>query len=330
MATLTGDPSGSALGPPTSRRDGPRWKNVLFPPVPLERLAIFRILVTLFALVDLLIFAPTLLRYAGVHPMFFDPVYLLALPSWAGIDVHPVPPPMVYVGLLTMSVAALAAAAAGYRTRLALAVAAPLYLYHWALFNSWGKINHGKIPIVVALFALTVAPAGARLAVDNLRRRREGREPPGPSTDDRLAGWALRLVGAVVVASYLLSVVAKMTNSGVSWPFEPILAVQLRFAEGALLAPVAELLSNQPDLLVAIQILTLVIEIASVLAFVGGWPRTVVLFALAGLHLGSYLLIETEFFGFILCYAVFFRLEEGVDRIRIAGRSRRRDVLQRR
>lgn len=330
MATLTGRPSGSGSGSPPGRRTGPRRKDLLFPPVPLERLAIVRILVTAFAFVDLLIFAPTLLRYAGVDPMFFDPVYLLALPSWAGINIHPVPTPAVYAGMLGVSIAALAAALVGYRARLSLSVATPLYLYHWALFNSWGKINHGKIPIIVALFVLTVAPAGARFAVDALRRRREGLEPPGPATEDRLAGWALRLIGAVVVASYLLSVVAKMINSGVRWPLEPVLAVQLRFAEDALLAPVAQWLSHRPGLLIAIQVLTLLIEIASVLAFVGGWPRNLVLLALAGMHLGSYLLIETEFFGFILCYAVFFRLEEGLDRVRTMAPTRRREVVRRR
>lgn len=209
-------------------------------------------------------------------------------------------------------------AAVGYRTRVALAPAAPLYLYHWALFNSWGKVNHGKIPIVVALFVLAVAPSAARLSVDAWRARRAGLASPG-DVHDRLAGWALRVVGVIIVVSYAFSVVAKLTNSGIAWVGEPVLLTSMRTGDSALHV----FLVDRPWLLVVMQALTLLVEAAAVLVFLGGWVRNVLLAALAGFHIGSYVLLETEFFGFLVGYLVFFRLERIPQWLRALGTDMR-------
>jgi hypothetical protein len=293
------------------------WRDVWFPAVPIERVAIFRIAVAAFALIDVVVFSNYLIGYTAVDPVFFDPVYLLAAPSFLGIDALPVPTGAGYLVLYTLMIAALVSAVIGYRTRVALALAAPLYLYHWVLFNSWGKINHGKIPVIFALFVLIVAPAGGRLAVDAVRRRRAAGRPDERPTHDRLAGWALRVVGVLVVGSYLFSVYAKLVNSGLGWPLEPILAVEFRAAAH----PLGLLLAEQRQLLVVLQGVTLVAEAAAVFAFAGGWRRNLVLLTLGGMHVGSYVLLGTEFFAFILCYLVFFRLEDGLAwlRLRLAG-----------
>lgn len=283
------------------------WTEIWFPAVPIERVAIFRIAVTLFALVDVVVFSNYLIGYTAIDPVFFQPVYLLAAPSFLGIDALPIPSRAGYLVLYLVMIAALLSAVVGYRTRAALAIAAPLFLYHWALFNSWGKINHGKIPLIFALFVLIVAPAGGRLAVDTVRRRRAGWGENAP-THDRLAGWALRVVGVVVVGSYLFSVYAKLANTGLGWPLEPILAVEFRAAAH----PIGLFLAQQRELLVVLQGVTLVAEAAAVFAFAGGWRRNLVLFTLGSMHVGSYVLLGTEFFAFILCYLVFFRLEYGL------------------
>ncbi|GGI09676.1 HTTM domain-containing protein [Egicoccus halophilus] len=286
-----------------------RWQAFWFPAVPLERLAIFRVAVSVFAFLDVVVASRYLLGYPSVAPVFFDPVYLLAGFSLMGLDVHPVLPTGAFSALFGLLLTSLAAAAIGWRTRIALAVAAPLYLYFWAVFNSWGKINHGKIPVVFALFVLAVAPAGARLGRDALRRRR--RVVATEADADPLAGWALRVVGVVVVASYLLSVYAKLDNTGPSWPLQPVLAMHLRDAGGTL----ATLLSRQRELLVVLQSVTLLAEALAFLAFTKGRSRNVVLAVLGSFHVVSFVLIGTEFFGFVVCYLVFFDTEVGLRRL---------------
>ncbi len=281
------------------------WDRFWFPPVPTERVAIFRLIVTGFALIDVTVFSRYVLRYSENDLAFFHPVVLLRVPELLGLNVHPIPPPAVHAVLYGVMIAALLASFIGYRTRLALAVAAPLFLYHWAIFNSWGKVNHGKIPVIIALLVLIVAPAAGRYSVDALRRRGRA-HPDDPVVLDPLGGWALRVVGFIVVAAYMLSVLAKLANSGPTWAFQPVLARSLLTVD----SPLASLMLEQPTLLVAAQIATLVAEALAVLAFAGGWRRNVVLATLASMHIGSYLLLRTEFFGFIVCYAVFYNLEE--------------------
>lgn len=281
------------------------WRAWWFPPVPLERLGLFRIAVATFAFLDVAFFSDYVLRYAEVDRTFFDPIYLLQIPQWLGIGGVPVPSSMAgFAVLYVVMLVALLAAVVGFRARIALAVGGVLYLYHWAVFNSWGKVNHGKIPVIAALLVLTVAPSAARYSVDAWRRRRACR-PPVVELDP-VAGWALRVVGVLLVAAYLLSVLAKLDNAGIGWPLEPIVQLQLMVGgDGG----VAAWLADRPVLLHVMQALSITVEAAAFLALAGGWLRNVVLAALAGFHLGSYLLLETEFFGFLICYSAFFRLE---------------------
>ena len=69
-----------------------------------------------------------------------------------------------------------------------------------------------------------------------------------------------------------------------------------------------ELLMN-PEVLVTLQAMTIVVEAAAVLAFPGGWVGNALLAILAAFHLGPCLLLETEYFGFLICFLVFFELE---------------------
>ena len=297
-----------------------RWDGWWFAPIPVERVAIFRLLITGFALIDVTLVSNYVLRYSQVDRSFLDPVMLLEIPLRLGIE--PVPSPGVHIALHFVMALALLASFLGYRTRLALAVAAPLYLYHWALFNSWGKVNHGKIPAVIALLVLVLAPAGYRYSLDALRRRRQGRSVDDGALDP-LAGWALRVVGFVVVASYPLSAIAKLLNAGPSWPLQPVVQSTLLRVDG----PVAEALADRPGLLVVAQTVTFVAEFAAILILFGRWPRNVLLAFFGAFHLGSYFLLETEFFGFLVCYAVFFDLEDIPARLRNRLGPRKRGVV---
>lgn len=285
-----------------------RWHRWWFPAVPVGRVAMFRLLITGFALVDVAFVSNYMLQYSGVDRSFFEPVFLLELPSLLGLGFAPVPAPGLHLAIYAVMIVALLASFVGYRTRVALLVAAPLYLYHWSLFNSWGKVNHGKIPAVIGLLALVVAPAAGRYSLDAWRRRRgRGHQTRSPdATHDPLGGWVLRIVGVFVVGAYVLSVVAKLMNAGIGWPLQPVLRSSLLAAPG----PLADIMVNLPGLLILAQFATIVVEAAAVLAFAGGWRRNLVLAILGLFHLTSYSLLETEFTGFLVCYAVFFRLEE--------------------
>jgi hypothetical protein len=274
-----------------------RWNQFWFPDVPLDRVAIFRIAVSVFALIDVAFVSNYVIGYTSVDPMFFDPV------AWIDVLGLPVPSATTYGIMTAVLIASLALASVGYRARYALLVAAPLYLYHWSLFNSWGKINHGKIPVVLALFVLILAPSAAALSVDAWRRRRAG--APEPPVTDPVAGWALRVVGVAIVSAYALSVVAKLRNTGISWVVEPVLQAQLLLGDSGM----HRFLVDHPQILVGAQVFTIAVEATAVLVFLGGWVRNVLLATLAGFHLGSYVLLETEFSGFLVCYLAFFALE---------------------
>jgi hypothetical protein len=287
------------------------WDRFWFPEVPLERVAIFRIAITAFALIDVVFVSNYMIGYTEVDPLFFDPIYLLR------VGTFPVPSSGTYLVMSGIMAISLFCALVGYRARLALAVAAPLYLYHWALFNSWGKVNHGKIPAIFALFVLIVAPAAARLSVDTWRRSRTSAVR---SATDPIAGWALRVVAVVIVCAYLFSVYSKLRNTGVSWAWEPVLLPYMQFGEGW----AHEFLAANPQLLVVMQFVTLLAEAASVLLLTGNRAiRNVLLPILAMFHLGSYYLLETEFFAYLVCYLVFFDTE------RLLTWSRERRASQR-
>ena len=107
-------------------------------------------------------------------------------------------------------------------------------------------------------------------------------------------------------------VVALAVLTLVTWRLQPVLASVLLRVDG----PIAKAVVVRPGLLTAAQAATLVVEFAAALAFSAGWARDIVLASLAAFHNVSYLLRETEFAGFIVCYAVFFRLEEILVRAR--------------
>ena len=300
------------------------WLRAWFPAVPGRRLAVFRLLVAAFAAVDVLV-ASYVRRYGAVAEEFHDPLLVLRpLGGWR-------PGVAALTVLCVVLVVALVAAAVGYRTRVALALAAPLYTYWWSLYNSFGKVNHGKVAVVVALWALLLAalllrPRQWEWSVDARRAVGRGRGV-GVGVDDelaaRVAGWALRLVAVAVVLTYVLSVVAKMRVSGPGWAVGTALQSALLPEPGPLVGWFLE----HPAVLVPLQVLTLLAESLAVLALLGGRVRTAVLAVLATFHLSATLLLGVEFWGLMVCYAAFFDLEVGAERVRDALRRRRPAAL---
>lgn len=277
------------------------WRGWWFPAVPIERLAVLRVLIGTFVAVELAVFSRFLPRYGDIDSLFADPVLLLR-PIF-GLT----PSSTVLAGLQAVCVVSAVALAFGFFTRYAAVVTTGIYTYEWALFNSFGKVNHGKVPVIMALLVIIVAPAGAAWSVDAYRRRRQGRRGT-PVARSELAGWALRVVMVTVVAAYFLSVLGKLRGSGLGWVTAPVLQTALISQPPAL----ARWLQSQPELLTVMQAMTLLIEASSISLLFTRRTRTPLLLAFAAFHLGSLYLIRTEFLGFIFCYAAFYDTEEGV------------------
>lgn len=292
-----------------------RWNAYWFDPVPVRRAAAFRILVAAYALYDIAR-TPDVIRYARVDRIFYDPTTLIQILHLPRLS------PDEATAMRIVLLVALAAAVLGLATRLALWVAAPLYTWWYLTLYSYGTISHNKIPIACALWALAIAPAGAAYSVDAWRRMR-GRRPdahPAAAPDDRdpLAGWALRIVGVLLVAAYLLAAYAKLRITGPDW----LIGDRLHAAVAARDSWLAETLADLPALLHVLQFGTFVLECTAVVLLLSKgrardlWIASGILF-----HLGSLVLLEIDFTGWIVAYAAFYRLEIGA--ARLGGVARR-------
>lgn len=164
----------------------------LFRAVPAARVAWLRMLLYLFVPVDVLVTTPWVARHDTTPPALYRPLLLdrlLHLPAPTPLVVH-----AVEAALL---VAALTAATGRAPRTLGIAVA--LLYGEWMLIAmSWGKVDHDRFAYLVALFLLPTAG----------RARHRDLQP------SEAGGFALRCIGLAVVATYLLSVVAKARFGG--------------------------------------------------------------------------------------------------------------------
>ena len=89
-------------------------------------------------------------------------------------------------------------------------------------------------------------------------------------------GWAIKLLAAITCAAYLLAGIAKLRLAGLSWIEGDQLRNQIAVDNlrkallGGFVAPLARLVVSHPDGLVALSVLTLVIELGAPLALIGG------------------------------------------------------------
>lgn len=289
-----------------------RWEDFWFRAVPVRRVALLRIAIAGFCAVELAFFARFLPRYGGVDAQFAEPMLLT---RWL-LDL----PEAAVLGIYLVAIAALALATVGWRTRPSLFVGAAGYTFLYALFNSFHKINHGKVTLVLALWVLAIAPAGAAYSLDARRRRAAGRGEDRGEETSPLAGWAMRMVGMSLVVAYVLSAVAKVHVSGFEWITLPVIEIALMDRPESFLRNV---MLDHPATLVASQVGLLVIEVLAVLLLKGGRARDVMVAVLITFHLTALWLLNVEFLGYIVCFLAFYRLEDGVDRVRamVSGRS---------
>jgi hypothetical protein len=169
-----------------------RW---LTAPVPKGRIAAFRTLVYLFVAADITVFTGWVRAHAGVPGDLYRPLRIARL-------LHlPVPTRVLVLAIFwTLLIAALAAAS-GRAHRLLGWTVFLLYLEWMIIAMSYGKVDHDRFGLLVALATLPTAGAARH----------------GDPTPTERGGWALRMTQVGVIATYFLAAWAKLRFGGVAW-----------------------------------------------------------------------------------------------------------------
>jgi hypothetical protein len=294
------------------RRTPWRWLDELWrAPAPAERLAAVRIVVGGFALLYLVARLPYWLSHAHFDAHVFKPVGVVKL-----LDA-PLPP--LAVQLLTVATVLLAIPfALGWRFRVTGPAFAALLLWTLSYRNAWGMIFHTENLLVMHVLVLGITRAADAWSLD--ARRAAAPVSAGP---DARYGWPLRLLCAIVVASYVIAGVAKLQNAGLGWIWgdelrNHVAADNLRkLLLGDVSSPLAPLVLDQAWMFRILALLSLVIELGAPLALLGGRIAAGWAILAYGFHLGVVALMMIFFPYQVLgvAYLPFFRAERPVGAI---------------
>jgi hypothetical protein len=247
---------------------GGRLDGWLFAPEPAGRLRALRIGIAVLMTVRLA--TGPYIDLAGQPAALFRPVWFLA---W----LDHMPSAGVLVTLQVAGVAAGALAVAGWRERGTFLVAWTSLLVLTGCWASRGKVQHNDLPLLLVGAVLAAAPVGVRWA------------------DERRGaawGWPVRTSILVVSGTYFLTGFQKVVSSGPAW----VLSDNLRNVMYA--APLTEhpaiddvplYIAARPGLAHALALLTIVVELAAVVALVRPRTRVAYVVAIACLHGGIYL-----------------------------------------
>ncbi|RBY87198.1 MFS transporter permease [Blastococcus sp. TBT05-19] len=170
-----------------------RW---FFRPVPLARIAVFRVIAYLFIPIDVFLTTAWVRAHADVPVEWYSPLLI-------GRLLHlPTPTATVVVVVQWALVLAALAAATGRAPRLLGTAVFLLYMEWMVIAMSYGKVDHDRIAFLVAL---AVLPTIGRA---RLRDRRSS----------EAAGWAMAAVLITVMLTYFLAAWAKIRFGGWDWP----------------------------------------------------------------------------------------------------------------
>ena len=289
--TLTATPAEATPTTPVLR-----W---LMPEVPLARVAVFRVFIYVFIIIDVLTISGDVIAH-GWTPEFYQPLWLarfLHIPAVSVLGAQI---------LLTLIIVFSLLAAAGVLQRFsgwAVAISFGAWMFYT---QGYGYVAHDHMALVIAAFVLPT--------IGTARFRDVG-------TASARAGWALRIVQIAVVLTYFYSVLMKWIASGniTHWANGAVIiwALMRRGAEWS--KPFLEM----PGLLIAAQWATLVFEFLSpvVLFLKGKWLYGAVAFFFL-FHLMTYLALGIHFLPTVICWAAFLPLERLVPRRVSARRAR--------
>lgn len=256
----------------------------LFEPVPKGRVAAFRTLVYLFVAADLVVFTPWVRAHADTPGELYQPLLvgrLLPLPTPTPLLVH-----SIFWALLVLA----PAAATGRAPRL-LGWAVFLLYSEWMIIAmSYGKVDHDRFGLLVALAVLPTA----------------GRARHGDPERTEAGGWALRVTQIAVICTYFLAAWAKLRFGGPHWVTSSVLA-QAIIRRGT---PLADAIAQVPGLLIVSQAGIIAFELLSPLIFVV--PRRFRPWVVAyfySFHLATFATITISFAPHLAAMTSFLALE---------------------
>lgn len=265
-----------------------RW---WFSPLPLARVAVFRILVYLFIPADVLYFRSSGAAHGSVEGDLYVPLEIGR--------ILPLPTPstaLVMTLHITLVVLPIALVVLGIWDRLPrwqtffASVVAVAYLEWLIVAFSYGKVDHDRFAFIAALFVL---PTVGRASLRDHR-------------DSQAAGWALRFVQIGAVLTYFFAAWAKVRFGGWGWVNSATILRSVIRRGTALADP----LMDHPWTLVFTQWFILAIEFASpVLLFVRAKWQYLIVAGLLMFHLMTYAMITIIFLPHVLCLTSFLPLE---------------------
>ncbi|HET8769107.1 hypothetical protein RKE38_12820 [Phycicoccus sp. M110.8] len=278
-----------------------RLQGWLFEPMPVARVAVLRLLVFAFVVVDVL-----LLHTSGWYHGWADPVWYE--PLLVGQALHLPAATVLLVQVLKWGcVAAALAAMTGRAPRLLGWTVAVAWTWYQYVAFSYGKVDHDRADFVVALALLPTVG----LAHLSDRRRSEA------------AGFALRAVQLAAVATYFLSAWAKVRFGGWEWVNSATM-VRAVVRRGT---PMAQWLLEVPWTLHWFQWVLFTAELTSPVIFLLSerWRRRVVA-AWFVFHAMTYAAITIAFWPHLVMMLAFLPLERYAAslRARVGGRWRGR------
>jgi hypothetical protein len=167
----------------------------LLAPVPKGRIAAFRTVIYLFVAADLVFFSGWVRNHAAAPGDLYKPLLI-------GRLLHlPTPTPALVNTIFWVLVPLTLIAATGRLHRL---LGWPVFIlyFEWMIIAmSYGKVDHDRLGMLVALATLPTA----------------GRARHGDEETTQAGGWALRMTQLGVVATYFLASWAKLRFGGLHW-----------------------------------------------------------------------------------------------------------------
>jgi hypothetical protein len=155
----------------------------------------------------------------------------------------------------------------------------------WAF--SYGKVDHDRLTIVVALFVLAITPRVGRAVKQH-------------------TGWAIRVVQVVFALSYPLSAISKIRRGGWDWANSAVFtrAIVRRGSD------LGDLLLEAPWLLRIGQWAFISFELFAIVLLVRNRRlRAIALVGVLGLHLFTFATIGISFLPHTVCIVAFFPME---------------------
>ena len=296
MTTSATTPSSPAETGPTEPTASPVRRALraatdwLLAPVPLARVAAFRVLIYAFVVLDVLWIRTSVVPHGYVPDLY--------RPTWLARAVHlpaltPLQGEILLASLLAACVAGVAAVVTG-RLQRTTGVLVALGFWVWMLNSQgYGYISHDHLALMVAVTVLPTA---------GLTRLRD-------HTPSQAAGWALRAIQLAVVATYFGSAVLKWMRSGspAGWANSAVFiwAIMRRGS------PLIRWTLEYPWLLILGQWGLYMIELLSpvVLWLRGRWLY-VAISTFLFFHLATFLSLGIHFLPTVVCWAAFLPLEK--------------------